>query len=79
MIVLIGKTFMTPPNRLLQPADWVRQEIESHLKHPAKRLIPVLIDDAQRPAASQLPPEPRTLLDREFLTLELGDRDDVYG
>lgn len=75
MIVLVGKTFLTPPNRLLQPSDWVRQEIESHLKDPNKRLIPVLIDQAEKPLASDLPPELIPLLDCEFLTLDIGDRD----
>jgi DnaJ-class molecular chaperone len=47
-------------NRLLDPDDWVRMEIETALKKNL-RIIPLLIDNAEMPAATELPESIRNL------------------
>jgi hypothetical protein len=56
--------------RLEQPHDLVRLEIASALAH-GKAVIPVLVDDAEMPAASALPPPLAPLATRN--ALELSD------
>ncbi len=55
--------------RIDQPGDYVRLEIEAALKRD-KWIIPVLVNNAQMPAADKLPPSIQTLLRRQAVVLE---------
>ncbi|MFG6105323.1 toll/interleukin-1 receptor domain-containing protein [Leptothoe sp. EHU-05/26/07-4] len=59
LLVIMGKTWLTMTNadgtrRLDHPEDWVRIEVEAALKREIP-VIPVLIQGAKMPAASDLP------------------------
>ncbi|MGC1309901.1 MAG: SUMF1/EgtB/PvdO family nonheme iron enzyme [Phormidesmis sp.] len=59
LLAVIGKTWLTAQDaagnrRLDNPADWVRLEIETALKRKI-RVIPVLLDAVEIPAAQLLP------------------------
>jgi uncharacterized membrane protein YhaH (DUF805 family) len=54
--------------RLDSPDDYVRLEIEAALKRDI-RVIPVLVDGAQMPAAMELPPSLRPLTHRQAIEL----------
>ncbi|HTT55301.1 MAG TPA: toll/interleukin-1 receptor domain-containing protein [Streptosporangiaceae bacterium] len=51
--------------RLENPHDWVRFEIESALRRPGVRVIPILIDGAAMPRAEELPGELAQLSTRQ--------------
>ncbi len=60
VLVLIGDDWLTPEpdtgtRRIDQPNDFVRLEITSSLRAERVRVIPVLVEGAQMPAASELP------------------------
>jgi TIR domain len=73
LLALIGNKWLTIANRngtrrLDDPEDFVRLEIETALTRNV-RVIPVLFDGAQMPAASDLPPSLATLVTRQALEL----------
>jgi tetratricopeptide (TPR) repeat protein len=59
-LVMIGHQWLTVTDaqgkrRLDDPNDFVRIEVESALRNPRTRVIPVLVDSAVMPAADELP------------------------
>ncbi len=60
------------PARLLDPADVHRQEIERALARPGVTVIPVLVDGATLPAASDLPPSLQHLLESQARRISDG-------
>lgn len=59
-LVIIGHQWLTVTDaqgkrRLDDPNDFVRIEVESALKNPRTRVIPVLVDNAVMPVADELP------------------------
>ncbi len=64
MIVVIGQQWVGlnklsgsgKPQTLFNPKDPVRIQVEAGLKRPDMLIIPVLVDGAQMPPASELPP-----------------------
>ncbi|MFG6105396.1 toll/interleukin-1 receptor domain-containing protein [Leptothoe sp. EHU-05/26/07-4] len=70
ILVIIGKTWLTVTNadgtrRLDHPEDWVRIEVEAALKREIP-VIPVLIEGAKMPAASELPASLQQLTRYQF-------------
>jgi len=57
--------------RLDDPGDFVRVEIESALRQPGVRVVPVLVQGARMPSAEELPPSLADLSRRN--ALELSD------
>jgi len=60
MLVIIGPKWLTTTDddgtrRLDHPDDFVHVEIETGLQRPAIKMIPILIDGASMPSASELP------------------------
>jgi tetratricopeptide (TPR) repeat protein len=77
MLVVIGPRWSTVEDdegrrRLEDPEDVLRMEIEGALKRPNVRLIPVLVEGATMPAASDLPNGLKPLSRRN--AMELSDR-----
>ncbi len=75
LIVLIGKKWVNLTDasgrrRLDDPDDFVRLEVAAAIKRGA-RIIPVLVEGATMPNASQLPPELKRLT--RFQALEISD------
>jgi hypothetical protein len=73
LLAFIGRTWLTVADeqgrrRLDDPGDFVRREIEAALRRRI-RVIPVLIDKARLPAATELPPSLIRLLDHQALEL----------
>jgi hypothetical protein len=73
LLALIGNQWLTIANpdgrrRLDNPDDFVRLEIEAALTRNV-RIIPVLVDGAQMPRASDLPPTLAALAGRQALEL----------
>ena len=60
--------------RLDDPRDWVRLEIEAAIKRGV-RVIPVLVDGARMPSASDLPPSLQDLARRQAVTLSPASLD----
>ena len=56
MLVLIGPGWLAEQERLDDPDDWVRREIEAALANQV-RVVPVLLEDAGLPSEWVLPPE----------------------
>jgi hypothetical protein len=75
MLVLMGNAWLQAPGsqarRLDNAEDWVRQEIASALRRNV-RVIPVLLEQAQMPAETDLPDELKPLLRRQALLLSDG-------
>jgi hypothetical protein len=69
--------------RLENPHDWVRFEIESALRRPGVRVIPVLIDGAAMPRAEELPGELAQLSTRQGVKINASafarDTDELIG
>jgi len=69
--------------RLENPHDWVRIEIESALRRPGVRVIPVLIDGAAMPQAAELPGELAQLSTRQGVKISASafarDTDELIG
>jgi formylglycine-generating enzyme required for sulfatase activity len=56
MLVLIGEDWLTILNqRINNPDDWVRYEVSLGLNRSQMQVIPVVLGQAQLPAATQLP------------------------
>jgi hypothetical protein len=76
MLVLIGPQWLNMTDhkrggrRLEQPDDWIRQEIATALKRDV-RVVPVLLEGATLPEASELPEDIRSLVGRQ--AMELSD------
>lgn len=76
MLVLIGPQWLDMPDhkrggrRLDQPDDWIRQEIATALRRDV-RVVPVLLEGATLPDATELPEDIRSLVGRQ--ALELSD------
>lgn len=81
MLVIIGPYWVTArvaesgARRLDDPQDWVRKEVEAGLARPEVAVIPVLVDGATMPGASDLPPSLRSLSDRTAFILTGGNID----
>jgi hypothetical protein len=78
LIALIGKGWSAATDadgrrRLDDPADFVRLEIESALRHGI-RVIPLLIENAQMPSATELPDSLAPIVSRQALTLTAAHR-----
>jgi hypothetical protein len=76
MLVLIGPRWANAADetgriRLLLPDDVHRAEIATALGRPDVAVIPLLLDGARLPAASDLPGDIQTLLERQWR--EIGD------
>jgi Tol biopolymer transport system component len=73
VLVIIGPHWATITNetgqpRLHDPNDFVRQEVETGLRHH-KRVIPILVEDASMPAPDDVPPSLRPLTERNAVTI----------
>ena len=70
MLVVIGQRWASVrdpanpegPPRLMSEDDHVRIEVATALGMPGLTVIPVLVDDAEMPAAASLPPDLQQLL-----------------
>jgi hypothetical protein len=76
VLVLIGDDWLDPRlgtnlRRIDEPDDFVRLEIESALSSPGVRVVPVLVEGAQMPRASDLPESLRNLA--RINAIELSD------
>jgi hypothetical protein len=72
LLVVIGPEWAgdgSGSSRLADPNDFVRLEVETALRSPKVRVIPVLVAGARMPAAEQLPPELRPLVRRNAVEL----------
>jgi hypothetical protein len=75
MLVVIGRRWLAEPgpagkpNRLYDPEDWVRIEIEAAMR-PDVVLIPILVSGAQLPCVDQLPVELKPLLGCQAFRLD---------
>ena len=79
VLAVIGRRFTeadpdTGRSRLHDPQDVVRRELEAALR-TGRRLVPVLVDRAALPAPAELPPDLRSLLDRNAIEL----RDEAWA
>lgn len=78
-LVLIDPHWLASMDRLRDPADWVRRELEAVLKRRAKhtvRVIPVLLQDAAMPAKRSLPKPLAALADLHATPLRGASLDD---
>jgi TIR domain len=66
LLAVIGKTWVSP--RLAEPSDVVRFEIETAL-HRDVRVIPVLVDGAEKLDEKQLPDSLKTLSNRQWVKI----------
>jgi hypothetical protein len=62
-LVLIGPNWVN--ERLSQPEDWVRQEIQQALGRPSLKVVPVLCGGARMPGREALPEEIRGLAEKQ--------------
>src|SRR5262249_16819955 len=79
MLTVIGPDWLTAPavngtRRLDNPNDYVRREIETALG-AGKPVIPLVVDDARLPTASDLPPCVRELSFRSGMGIRRGAMD----
>lgn len=70
LLAIIGKTWLTVTNaddtrRLDSPEDWVRIEVEAALSRDIP-VIPILVEGAEMPSASELPTSLQRLARRQF-------------
>jgi hypothetical protein len=88
MLAVIGREWagsrdMAGSRRLDEPYDFVRLEIAAALARPNVLVVPVLVEGAAMPAASELPENIRTLARRHAVTLRDetwdGDVDRLVG
>ncbi len=77
LLVVIGDTWFDETNkkRLHKTGDWVRQEIASGLRRPNITVIPVLVDGAIMPKASELPGDLKSLAMKNAMTVSDKDWD----
>jgi len=77
VLVIIGPSWLTVgkdeqgKNRIDEASDWVRLEIEQALDS-RKKVIPVLIDEARIPLASELPKSLKSLADKQKFDVRDG-------
>jgi hypothetical protein len=76
MIVIIGPMWVRRLAEKLDSEDWVRSEIESALKANI-RIIPVLINDATMPSATELPDTLKALAFKNALRITDGKQEDL--
>jgi CHASE2 domain-containing sensor protein len=74
MLVLISESWLARDGaggapRIDDPRDWVRREIETVLRRPDAIVVPVLLDGATMPAATDLPESLRALADHQAVRL----------
>jgi hypothetical protein len=74
MIVIIGREWLDTRNaagarRLDDPLDFVRLEVAAGLRRPDVLVVPVLVEGASMPAASQLPENLRPLARRHAVSV----------
>ena len=73
LLAVIGRQWLTAEDdagqRLDDPQDWVRLEIEAALNRGI-RVIPVLVDGARMPSASELPPSLQPLARRQAVAFD---------
>lgn len=78
LLAVIGPRWLAEESdagrRLDDPQDWVRLEIESALRRGIL-IIPVLVDGARMPSASELPPSLQSLAGRQAETLSSASFD----
>lgn len=78
LLAVIGPRWLAEESdagqRLDDPQDWVRLEIESALRQGI-RIVPVLVDGARMPSASELPPSLQSLARRQAVTLSPASLD----
>lgn len=75
VLVLIGRQWLTLASddgerRIDKPEDYVRREIVEAFERGIA-VVPVLLNDADLPAASELPLEVRPLIQRQFVRLRV--------
>jgi formylglycine-generating enzyme required for sulfatase activity len=74
VLVVIGSGWLNATDkqgrrRLDLPDDWVRHEVAESLKHPNVRVFPVLVSNAEMPAAEDLPEPLQSLTRRQAFPL----------
>jgi TIR domain/Carboxypeptidase regulatory-like domain len=72
MLVLIGPGWMAQADRLANPDDFIRREIQAALRVEC-RLVPVCLDGAAMPDAAALPEDLRPLVASEGAVLRHGE------
>lgn len=83
LLVVIGPRWAAPADgrsdsRLADPKDFVRLEVETALRRPDLRVIPLLVGGARMPDPDDLPESVRALARRNALELsDLRWRDDI--
>jgi pterin-4a-carbinolamine dehydratase len=75
VIVVIGKSWLSAADestrrRIDLPGDWVRREIETSLEE-GKKILPVLIDDAQLPKREAIPDSIVSLIDHKAHIIDM--------
>lgn len=68
-LAVVGPGWIEALDRLKDPADFVRIEIEAVLKRPDIPIIPVLIDDIKMPKADELPEQLHPFVRRAGIAL----------
>jgi hypothetical protein len=72
LLAVIGPRWLAEKSdggrRIDDPQDWVRLEIETALSREVL-IVPVLVDGARMPSASELPPSLKSLAGRQAVTL----------
>ena len=75
VLVLIGDDWLSPTNdgtrRIDDPKDWVRAEVETALQTKEVLVIPILVEGASMPTASELPEDLAPLARRNAFTLSV--------
>lgn len=64
VFVIVGDGFSSEVGRLSDPDDWVRRELIASLG-ATRKIVPVILDDAQLPDPGELPAELATLLSHQ--------------
>ena len=68
VLVVIGPVWVERRKDLFDATDWVRREVEAGLRRKGL-LVPVLVEDARLPMASELPPSMLGLLDYQAVPI----------
>jgi CHASE2 domain-containing sensor protein len=77
MLALIGESWMARDGaggaqRIDDPRDWVRREIEAVLRRPDAIVVPVLLDGAAMPTSEDLPESLRALAYRQAVRVTVS-------
>jgi serine/threonine protein kinase len=79
LVAVIGPRWLADEHyNLGSPRDPVRVELETALKQPGMRIIPVLVDGAVQPRADMLPPALQPLAALKPITIGSGGIDAVW-